>query len=187
MLLSNSEFGSSDRQMFKTLRAQNLRCHWTTLNRTTIVQLAQIAIRGYLLQCSKGKTYACRLCASKTYDRRSRLQEHIAVDHAEEHCCTSSKQFRVAKALWDEHCSANASAQMFGLDAGVVDRYDFLERSACVVRSMVARCPSFEGMGSNMANLDDITSLAVDDDCVRVVIRSDAASMVIQRRHFASL
>jgi len=124
----------------------------------------------------KTQSYSCELCILRSFKERKRLERHEA-EHSAPHCCTSSKQLKVLKAIHAERCAAAAADKLVSPTPDGVCSSGLLKSSADHVRAMLRECPSFSKIGTALKELDKVLAWVVTSTGMRLFITADAASM----------
>ena len=114
--------------------------------------------------------YRCSLCVERTFPRKERLRNHVALRHSGPTCCSSSKQLRLARAIFDLDRTHQALAALGVRPAAANGNY--MRRSADAMREMLQDAPGAQNL-THATNWDKHLALLLTDGGPTYACKSD--------------
>jgi hypothetical protein len=129
----------------------------------------------------KGKSYPCEICVCRAFQKRGRCKAHLEADHKPPHFCTSSKHLASVKAVWAERCATMAADKFVSAEPTGVEVNQLLRDTGGVLRRMLKSSPSFEKLGTALANVDKVTAWVLTLQGMKLFIKCDAEALEYRR------
>ena len=95
--------------------------------------------------------------------------------------CTSSKDLVAVKVMWAEQCAERAANRFLSTEQAKPELSGILQTSAAMLLSMPRKSPSFDSVGTNIADSDRVTSWVITAEGVKLFLKCDAASLGYRR------
>ena len=126
-------------------------------------------------------SYPCPLCVNRVFSVKNRLMKHLSKDHSLEHCCVSSAQLRIIKALWAQKGARNTGNWVVGEVPDESQSDSMLKLSASIMRGMLKESPTFTSLRTTITHYDKIMLWAWTESGAKLVLRADASSLGLIR------
>eukprot|EP00397_Hematodinium_sp_SG-2012_P000198 GEMP01000198.1.p1 GENE.GEMP01000198.1~~GEMP01000198.1.p1 ORF type:complete len:2519 (-),score=194.83 GEMP01000198.1:416-7972(-) len=131
---------------------------WCNQNGALLVMLRRERL-AYSKHCT-GRT--CSLCVSRTFERPSRLVDHISTYHGGCHGVASSRQLKLVKALYDnDELRRLARMTISHQPLEHVTEGNYIKQSAELMRKWLQDSPHFNSLKGKVTNWDDYLSLVI--------------------------
>jgi hypothetical protein len=129
----------------------------------------------------KGDSYPCEICVCKAFQKRDRVKAHLEDDHKPPHFCTSSKHLAAVKAAWAERCAAMVADKFVSAESKGSEANQLLRDTGGVLRRMLKSSPSFDKLGTALANVDRVTAWVLTLQGMKLFIKCDAEALEYRR------